>query len=192
MSVVVDKVNALNRQLSHLVTSRIQSLPVEPLDSVTSSKYIIELNASLNILSAPRPATPSLDQIVRLIIEVNHTKLQEPNEIIQNEYTRELEWLFVARCAVDVYGCLLEQLFQQTLPLAQDIFYWDDILSQPSWRILFLIQSKLSSLAQKAQLIRSNTISIVAIWNCRLDQCTNSSARSTYPFLPRNTPLKSF
>jgi len=169
MSVVVDKVNALNRQLSHLVTSRIQSLPAEPLHSVTSSKYIIELNASLNILSAPRPATPSLDQIARLIIEVNHTKLQEANEIIQNEYTRELEWLFVARCAVDVYGCLLEQLFQQTLPLAQDIFYWDDILSQPSWRILFLIQSKLSSLAQKAQLIGSNTISIVAIWNCRLD-----------------------
>ena len=85
--------------------------------------------------------SPSLDQIARLIIEVNQAKLKEPDYITQSDYAKDLEWLFLARCTVDVYGCLLEQLFRQTLPLAQDIFYWDDVLSHPAWRLLFLIQS---------------------------------------------------
>jgi nuclear control of ATPase protein 2 len=138
MSVVTDRVNALRTQLHNLATTQIQSIPSEPPTSV----YLVELNTSLSILSSSGSTSPSLDQIARLIIEVNQAKLKEPEHITRSDYAKDLEWLFLARCAVDVYGCLLEQLFKQTLPLAQDIFYWDDILSQPGWRLLFLIQSQ--------------------------------------------------
>src|SRR5215471_9177025 len=125
MSIVAGKVNALKTQLNSLATAQIQSLPAEA-PTETTSTYVLELRASLSILSAPVNASPSLNKIVRLIIEVNKTKLQEPDYITQSDYAKDLEWLFLARCTVDVYGCLLEQLFRQTLPLAQDIFYWDD------------------------------------------------------------------
>src|SRR5947207_6884641 len=106
MSVVIDKVNALKTQLNTLATTQIQSIPAEaPAD--TSSTYVLELNTSLSILSAPTHTTPSLDQIARLIIEVNKAKLKEPDYITQSPYTEDLEWLFLARCAVDVYSCLL-------------------------------------------------------------------------------------
>jgi len=145
MSVVTDKINALKTQLNNLATAQIQSLPVDSTPSQPSSQstsvYLQELNQSLSILSAPARTTPSLDQISRLLIEVNQAKLSESDSLIQTEYVKDLEWLFLARCTVDVYGCLLEQLFQQTLPLAKDIFYWDDVLSQPAWRLLFLVQS---------------------------------------------------
>ena len=140
MSVVIDKVNALKKQLNTLATAQIQSAPAEA-PTETTSTYVLELHASLSILSAPAHTSPSLNQITRLIIEVNQAKLKEPDYITQSDYARDLEWLFLARCTVDIYGCLLEQLFQQTLPLAQDIFYWDDVLSHPAWRLLFLIQS---------------------------------------------------
>src|SRR5579859_3321783 len=147
MSVVIDKVNALKTQLNHLATAQIQSLPLASTPaqppSESTSLFLQELNTSLSILSAPARATPSLDQISRLLIEVNQAKLAEQDPLVQTEYVRDLEWLFLARCTVDVYGCLLEQLFQQTLPLARDIFYWDDVLSKPTWRLLFLIQSSL-------------------------------------------------
>src|SRR5271154_2967882 len=143
MSVVTDRLNNLNSQLLSLATTQIQA-PDPPSSSSPSqipSIYLSELNTSLSILSAPKRLSPSLDQISRLIIEVNQVKIKEPEYILQSDYAKDLEWLFLARCTVDVYGCLLEQLFQQTLPLAQDIFYWDDVLSQPTWRLLYLIQS---------------------------------------------------
>lgn len=140
MSVVLDKVNALKSQLSIHAASQIQSLPPN-LPQSQSSVYLTELNASLSILSATSHTTPSLDQVIRLLIEVNRAKLTESETITQTEYAKELEWLFLARCTIDVYGALLQQLFQQTLPLAQDIFYWDDVLIQPTWRLLYLIQS---------------------------------------------------
>ena len=140
MSVVQGRVNALKSQLNSLAAAQIQSLPQESPPPSTSV-YLTELNESLSILSIPAHKTPSLAQISRLLIEVNQAKLQERDDVTQSEYAKELEWLFLARCTVDVYGCLLEQLFQQTLPLAQDIWYWDDVLSQPTWRLLYLIQS---------------------------------------------------
>src|SRR5277367_1713699 len=133
MSVVQGRLNAL-------ATTQIQALP-QDAPPPSSSIYLTELNTSLSILSAPTHTTPSLDQISRLLIEVNQAKLQEREDITQSDYVKELEWLFLARCTVDVYGCLLEQLFQQTLPLAHDIWYWDDVLSQPTWRLLYLLQS---------------------------------------------------
>ena len=143
MSVVQDRVNSLKSQLNTLAGAQIQSLPQETPPPSSCSIYLTELNESLSILSTPSHTTPSLAQISRLLIEVNHAKLQEQEHVTQSEYAKELEWLFLARCTVDVYGCLLEQLFQQTLPLAQDIWYWDDVLSQPTWRLLYLIQSPL-------------------------------------------------
>lgn len=146
MSVVLDKVNALKSQLSIHAASQIQSLPLSDPQS-QSSLYLSELNTSLSILSATSHTTPSLDQVIRLLIEVNRAKLTESETITQTEYAKELEWVFLARCTIDVYGALLQQLFQQTLPLAQDIFYWDDVLIQPTWRLLYLIQSLLPSIA---------------------------------------------
>jgi nuclear control of ATPase protein 2 len=140
MSVVLDKVNVLKSQLSIHAASQIQSLPLNDPQS-QSSLYLSELNTSLSILSATSHTTPSLAQVIRLLIEVNRAKLVESEAITQTEYAKELEWLFLARCTIDVYGALLQQLFQQTLPLAQDIFYWDDVLIQPTWRLLYLIQS---------------------------------------------------
>jgi len=143
MSVVTDRVNALKTQLHNLATTQIQFIPSEP---PTSSVYLIKLNISLSILSSSGSTSISLNQIARLIIEVDQAKLKEPEHITQSDYAKDLEWLFLAQCAIGVYGCLLEQLFKQTLPLAQDIFYWDDVLSQPGWRLLFFIQSHPSSI----------------------------------------------
>ena len=142
MSVTTDKLNTLKAQLSRLTASTLQSIELHSDSlSVLSSLYIAKLETSLAILSAPTHSSPSLEQIARLVIEVNQARQKELEYVVKDVYATELEWLFLARCAIDVYGCLLEQLFEQTLPLAQDIFYWDNVLSNPPWRFLFLIQS---------------------------------------------------
>lgn len=158
MSVVLDRVKALQHQLNALSTAHIQSLPSEavPQPSV-SSFYLTQLHASLSTLSSATHTKPSLDQISRLLIDVNKAKIGESENITQTDYAKELEWLFLARCTIDTYGCLLEQLFQQTLPLSRDIFYWDDVLSQPHWRALFLVQTSPHRLFQFSKAAYQNT-----------------------------------
>jgi hypothetical protein len=188
MSVVQGRVNALKSQLNTLATAQIQALP-QDAPPPSSSIYLTELNTSLTILSAPTHTAPSLDQISRLLIEVNQAKLQEREDITQSDYVKELEWLFLARCTVDVYGCLLEQLFQQTLPLAQDIWYWDDVLSQPTWRLLYLIQSPLPP--QPARLTISLPLPPPPIRQSSLAKHPCPSPRHTHSLLNGNPPSKS-
>jgi hypothetical protein len=185
MSVVQERIKALKRQLNAASTAQIELLP--DLYQARQSAYVAQLNASLAILSAPSHMNPSLDQIVRIIIDFNQARIHEPEHILQDDYTQELEWLLLARCAVDVYGCILEQLFKQTLPLARDIFYWDDILSQPWWRLLFLIQSQTTVIIADDSL----AISRSAIWQGRLRKYASSVKGDTYAFLLGDTPNKS-
>jgi hypothetical protein len=122
MSVVLDRVNALKHQLDALSTAHIQSLPSEAAPAPppsTSSLYLTQLHNSVSRLSSATHTKPSLDQISRLLIEVNKAKISEPETITQTNYARELEWLFLARCTIDTYGCLLEQLFQQNTAVSK-------------------------------------------------------------------------
>ncbi|KAK9330433.1 ATP synthase regulation protein NCA2-domain-containing protein [Lipomyces starkeyi] len=66
--------------------------------------------------------------------------------------TKQVEWLIVAAGAVVLYGRLLDALLNQTLPLSEDIFYWDNVLSRPSGLVVYSIQTapfRFVSLAQE-------------------------------------------
>ncbi|KAK9485640.1 ATP synthase regulation protein NCA2-domain-containing protein [Lipomyces starkeyi] len=66
--------------------------------------------------------------------------------------TKQVEWLIVAAGAVLLYGRLLDALLNQTLPLSEDIFYWDNVLSRPSGLVVYSIQTapfRFVSLAQE-------------------------------------------
>ncbi|KAK9237163.1 ATP synthase regulation protein NCA2-domain-containing protein [Lipomyces kononenkoae] len=54
---------------------------------------------------------------------------------------KQVEWLIVAAGAIVLYGRLLDALLNQMLPLSQDIFYWDNVLSGPSGLVVYSIQS---------------------------------------------------
>jgi nuclear control of ATPase protein 2 len=131
MSVVLDRVAALNHQLNSNPPTRQHPPPLTP--------YLTHLQTSLSLLSSTSPS--SLTSIARLLLELNQLKQAEAPSTLTAEYTQDLEWFVLGHCAVAVYANILDRLFSQTLPLARDIFYWEGVLSQPHWRVLFLIQS---------------------------------------------------
>jgi nuclear-control-of-ATPase protein 2 len=57
------------------------------------------------------------------------------------QYERELEWLFLSKAAIQTYGIVLNSLVDQTLPLSQDLFYWDEVLSSYRYTILYWLQT---------------------------------------------------
>ncbi|GAM88089.1 hypothetical protein ANO11243_061200 [Dothideomycetidae sp. 11243] len=50
----------------------------------------------------------------------------------QSEYERELEWLLVSKATTQVYGLVIDRLLQQTVAIADDLWYWDSVLNK--WR----------------------------------------------------------
>lgn len=63
----------------------------------------------------------------------------------QDEYTAtyetELEWLLISKATVQTYGLLLNTLLEQTIPLNDDIWYWDEVLGSYPYSSLYTMQT---------------------------------------------------
>lgn len=56
-------------------------------------------------------------------------------------YEHELEWLLLSKATVQAYGQILNTILQQTIPLNDEIWYWDDILDSYRYAGLYSIQT---------------------------------------------------
>ena len=56
-------------------------------------------------------------------------------------YEHELEWLLLSKATTQAYGQVLSTILEQTIPLEDDIWYWDDILSTYRFAGLYSIQT---------------------------------------------------
>ncbi|KAK4231360.1 ATP synthase regulation protein NCA2-domain-containing protein [Podospora fimiseda] len=53
----------------------------------------------------------------------------------------DVEWLLVAKATVQTYGLLMDTLLDQILPLSDDIWYWDEVLSSYPNSLIYTMQS---------------------------------------------------
>lgn len=56
-------------------------------------------------------------------------------------YEAELEWLLLSKATVQTYGIVLNSLVDQTLPLARDLFYWDEVVGSTRYIALYTLQT---------------------------------------------------
>ena len=53
----------------------------------------------------------------------------------------DLEWLVVAKATVQTYGLIFNTLLEQTIPLGEEIWYWDDVLGSYANTGLYTLQT---------------------------------------------------
>lgn len=58
-----------------------------------------------------------------------------------SSYEHELEWLLLSKATTQAYGSILSTILEQTIPLEDDIWYWDDIISTYRFAGLYSIQT---------------------------------------------------
>ncbi|CAI6340659.1 unnamed protein product [Periconia digitata] len=58
-----------------------------------------------------------------------------------SSYEHELEWLLLSKATTQAYGSVLSTILDQTIPLEDDIWYWDDIVSTYRFAGLYSIQT---------------------------------------------------
>jgi nuclear-control-of-ATPase protein 2 len=65
---------------------------------------------------------------------------QDEREMMST-YETELEWLLVSKATVQTYGLLLNTLLEQTIPVTDDIWYWDEVLGSYTYSSLYTVQT---------------------------------------------------
>jgi nuclear-control-of-ATPase protein 2 len=66
---------------------------------------------------------------------------QEDDTRDDASYEHELEWLLLSKATTQAYGQVLNTILEQTIPLEDDIWYWDDILSTYHFAGLYSVQT---------------------------------------------------
>ncbi|CAG9997912.1 unnamed protein product [Clonostachys byssicola] len=59
---------------------------------------------------------------------------------VKSPYENEVEWLLVSKATVQLHGVILNTLLDQIIPLSDDIWYWDEILSSYTYSSLYTVQ----------------------------------------------------
>ncbi|KAL1636559.1 Nuclear control of ATPase protein 2 [Neofusicoccum ribis] len=62
-------------------------------------------------------------------------------DAVEPSYEHELEWLLLSKATAHTYGLVLNGILEQTLPLSDDIWYWDDVLGSARHASVYSIQT---------------------------------------------------
>ncbi|KFY04903.1 hypothetical protein O988_00427 [Pseudogymnoascus sp. VKM F-3808] len=157
MSIVADQVRRVDSQLDRLQLANIKSAtssPVltyrrlsttsEPTEHISSSPQIDELQVLIKALSATSSSKALLPAWrISMLLEQAGLEEGEVNALgeTKSPYEKELEWLLVSKATVQAYGVLLNTLLEQTIPLSNDIWYWDEVLGSYTFTAIYTIQT---------------------------------------------------
>lgn len=98
---------------------------IKTLSTASSSRALLHPNAIWATLNQTLKASAANSEESR----VNSTQVQE------------LEWLLVSKAATQTYGIILNALLDQTIPLSNEIDYWDQVLGSYRYTGLYTVQT---------------------------------------------------
>lgn len=108
--------------------------------------HLQSLVKALSLTPSSRNPLLSASQIHRYLsaAELGSTNTAETKDdegvTPHDEYEQELQWLLVSKATVQVYGLVLSRLLDETVALADDVWYWDDVLNNQRYTALYSMQ----------------------------------------------------
>jgi nuclear control of ATPase protein 2 len=76
-----------------------------------------------------------------LLAQARHGDTVESSSLGTTSQEADLEWLIVAKAAVQAYGMIMTTLLEQTIPLSDEMWYWDEVLGSYFNTALYTIQT---------------------------------------------------
>ncbi|KAF9289825.1 Nuclear control of ATPase protein 2 [Mortierella alpina] len=154
---VTDKLQQLNNDLVQLFHLDAQALfgdnhhhnntPSSPSGSSNTQDTVSE-QSDLALASGLRTSIEALDlrsgsvpPMERVFLEIEKVEALLATEATGGKHTSTMEHLFLAKCTVAVYLNLLDIILNATLPLSNEIEYWQSLRDSPTWRLLYIVQT---------------------------------------------------
>ncbi|KAG0638786.1 ATP synthase regulation protein NCA2-domain-containing protein [Tuber brumale] len=152
MTFVSDQLLHLDAQIDRLALDR---LPLT-FDSHPATPH--SLLSQPSRLPPPTPRAIKLQNIIKSLSTTTPRTLLSPKRLVSllkdatipthtygsyeaELYETELEWLLLSKATIQTYGIVLNSLLEQTLPLSQDLFYWDEVVGSYSYTALYSLQT---------------------------------------------------
>ena len=105
---------------------------------------ILRLQAAIRTLSTASSSRALLrpDAIWATLNQTLGISLSNSEEsTVNSTQMQELEWLLVSKAAAQTYGIILNVLLEQTIPLSNEIGYWDQVLGSYRYTGLYTVQT---------------------------------------------------
>ncbi|ORY17771.1 ATP synthase regulation protein NCA2-domain-containing protein [Clohesyomyces aquaticus] len=169
MSFVVDQVRRIDSQLDRLQLSYTKpgesfSITAEEAHDPERAARITQLQfliKNLSTTSSSKAALLPVKSVIAILDEARisascptcvqsfgqgeeeeeDTEGEDGFQNLQTSYEHELEWLLLSKATTQAYGEVLNTILEQTIPLEDDIWYWDDILTTYRYAGLYSIQT---------------------------------------------------
>ncbi|KAI5794418.1 ATP synthase regulation protein NCA2-domain-containing protein [Peziza echinospora] len=154
MSFIPDQLRNIDHQLDRLQVDYPSTEPGTPsnegtrFDGIVRSarverlkSAIVQLTTAIGNASGSNYTTP--ERLLYILADIpaspseNDLDPQEP----QAAYERKLEWLLLTKATVLLYGIVFRRFLEQTLPLSEDLFYWNEVLSSSQYTALYAVQT---------------------------------------------------
>lgn len=130
-------------------TVRLQHLQHSgPGDAGSDTTRLIQLQQAIKSLSSASSSRIQLRSLqIESILEqarltISKTHAADQHERVQcSQYEQELEWLLVSKATAQTYGLVLTVLLEQTIPISQDIWYWEEVRASYAMTGLYSMQT---------------------------------------------------
>ncbi|KAI9689961.1 MAG: Nuclear control of ATPase protein 2 [Bathelium mastoideum] len=150
MSLVDDQIRRIDGQLDRLQFPDVAEDPTK-LSRLTHLQSLVKSlsTATSRVPVHSRQRIVSVLQEAHLSSECTTCRVLEEGEHLQAEqggfevaeYEHELEWVLVGKATIQTYGILLDAVLNATVPLADDIRYWDEVLGSYRWSAVYSVQT---------------------------------------------------
>ncbi|KAL2200485.1 ATP synthase regulation protein NCA2-domain-containing protein [Corynascus similis CBS 632.67] len=154
MSIVADQVRRLDARIDHVSLVPLTHVQehdgeLQAVDGITASALasprLNELLAIVKALSSGSISGAHLSpsRIQRLLRQSGLTGELPSAEHLEakSQYETDVEWLLVGKATVQTYGLLMSTLLDQIVPLSDDIWYWDEVLSSYPYSFAYTVQT---------------------------------------------------
>lgn len=136
----------VNEQVKRLNASLDQSFE-KALQNKSSIKDFSSLNEKEQFLLQATKAIdlnaaelPTFDKVQQYLEKYNNQIVKA--ESTENAADPSLEWLFVAKCTIAIYGRVFSNILNLTLPISESIDYWNSIHENTFSEIYYALQGK--------------------------------------------------
>ncbi|EPB83757.1 hypothetical protein HMPREF1544_09498 [Mucor circinelloides 1006PhL] len=158
----------VNEQVKRLNTSLTQSFEKHLANTASLSslnekdKFLLETSQALDLTSA---SLPSFEKVQEYLEKYSEFKAKgDISATSEAAADPALEWLFVAKCTIAVYGQVFSKVLNLTLPISESIDYWNSIQGSTINELYYAMQiapSRIYSLLKNTAKQISNTSSAV-------------------------------
>ena len=157
MSFVLDQVRRIDAQLDRVQLANLPSATSPTVSRAAASSIdeppkpstrLLALQTSIRGLtpsaSGPRALLkpPQIQFLLSALSDQPDAPLAVAEEDRESKepYETELEWLLVSKATTQTYGHVLNSILDQTVAIADDVWYWDEVLGSRRYSALYGIQ----------------------------------------------------